>query len=279
MPLLVTGATGPIGRLLVSQLHAAGQPVRVVSREASPVFPKGVEVVQGDFTKGDLPSSAFHEVKGVFVFPAQGGVDAFVQQAQALGVEYFVVLSSLAAALEHVRDQGSASALHHLAVENAVKATGIPATFLRPGTFANNLLAWAHSIKIEDTVYGPYPTPRQAPIHEEDIAAVAFAALTREGHQGKTYAMTGPQSLTRVEQLEAIGAAINKKLRFQEVSPEAFQESMSKFMPAPIIKMLLDYWSDTVSQPDLVRPTVEQVTGRKARTLVQWAQAHLADFS
>ena len=221
---------------------------------------------------GALPGS------GV-VLPAQGGVDAFLRQAVAHGVERFVVLSSLAAALQHERDRGSVSALHHLSVENAVRATGVPATMLRPGTFANNLLAWANPIKAGDTVYGPYASSAQAPIHEADIASVAFVSLTADGHQGKTYAMTGPQALTRVEQLETIGTAIGRRLRFQEIPPQAFSEAMGKFMPPPIIKMLLDYWSDTVTTPDVVLPTVEQITGRKARTLAEWAKDHAADFA
>lgn len=279
MALLITGATGSVGRSLVNQLHALGQDVRIVSREVSHEFPAGVEAIQGDYSKGDLPSRTFEGVKKVFVFPAQNGVEAFLKQAKDAGTEHFVVLSSLAAALEHERDRDSASALHHLAIEQAVQQTGISTTILRPGTFANNLLAWAHSIKGGDTVYGPYPTSRQAPIHEADIAAVAVTALTTPGHQGKTYHLTGPETLTRVEQLDTIGEAIGKALQFQEISPEAFQQAMSKFMPTPIINMLLDYWCDTVNQPDVVLTTVEEVTGQKARSLADWSQDHAADFS
>jgi uncharacterized protein YbjT (DUF2867 family) len=150
-------------------------------------------------------------------------------------------MRSLAAAMEHDRDKGSMSAEHHLAVEKAVQATGIPTTILRPGNFANNLLLWAHSIQAAGAVFAPYAKSAQAPIHEVDIAAVATLALTQRGHEGKTYAMTEPQTLTRMEQLDAISDAIDRKLRFQEISPEAFQQEMSKYMPPPVIKMLLDY--------------------------------------
>ena len=171
------------------------------------------------------------------------------------------------------------SALHHLAIEKAVIASGIPYTFLRPGTFANNLLFWTHSIQTGDTVYGPYANSVQAPIHEADIAAVAVVALTQDGHQGKTYPLTGPQALTRIEQLNCIGTAIGKKLRFQEIPSDVFQKEMEKSLPLPVIKMLLDYWSDTVTVPDVVLPTVEQLTDHKARPLVQWAKDHASDFS
>jgi uncharacterized protein YbjT (DUF2867 family) len=278
MRYLITGATGSVGKSLVSQLLEAGKDVRIVTRDAHKA-PTGVDVIEGDFTKGNLPPNAFADVRKVFLFPAQGGVEGFLQQAKQAKIEQLVVLSSLAAAMEYERDESSPSAMHHLAVEKAVAASGIPATILRPGTFANNLLFWAGSIQVGDAVYGPYAHSAQAPIHEVDIAAAAKAALTQEGHEGKTYPMTGPQALTRVEQLDIIGAAIGRKLRFVEISHEAFAQEMAKYMPQPIIKMLLDYWADTVASPDVVLPTVKQLTGRAARTLAEWAKDHASAFS
>ena len=278
MPYLITGATGSVGRSIVTQLRTMGQDVRIITRDVNKA-PAGVEVVQGDFTKGDLPSKAFEGVSQVFLFPAQGGVDAFLKQAKIAGVEHIVLLSSLAAAMEFERDTTSMSALHHLAIEKAVLASGLPFTFLRPGSFANNLLFWTHAIQTGDTVYDTYANSAQALIHEADIAAVAVVALTQDGHQGKTYHLTGPQALTRVEQLNCIGTVIGKTLHFHEMPAEVFQKAMEKYMPLPVIKMLLDYWSDTLTVPDVVLPTVEQLTGHKARTLSQWAQDHAADFS
>src|SRR5581483_10296321 len=235
MPFLITGATGAIGKSIVEQLKAAGHAIRIVTRDprkasAGPL--SGVEVVEGDFTKGDLPASAFAGVSRVFLFPAFGGVEAFLRQAKQAGVTQVVILSSLAAAMEHDRDRQSPSALHHLGVEKAVTASGIPATFLRAGNFANNLLFWAHAIQTGDTVYGPYAQSRQTCIHEADVAAAAVVALTQDGHQGKTYRLTGPEALTRAQQLEAIGNALGRKLRYQEVPPAAFEQEMLKYMPA-----------------------------------------------
>jgi len=278
MPYLITGATGPVGRSIIAQLRAAQQDVRIVTRDPSKA-PAGVEVVQGDFTQGDLPAEAFAGVRRVFLFPAQGGVEAFVAQAKRHNVERLVVLSSLAAAMEHERDHTSPSALHHAEIEKTVIASGIPMTFLRPGTFANNLLFWAAAIQHGDTVYAPYARSVQAPIHEADIAAVAVAALMQDHHHDTIYPLTGPQALSHVEQLDAIGAALGRQLHYQEISPEVFQDQMSQYMPQPIIKMLLDYWSDTVTEQDVVLPTVEQVTGSQGRTLTQWATDHAAEFT
>ena len=279
MTYLVTGATGPIGRSLVAQLLAAGATVRVTTREPEQAaFGAPVEVVGGNFATGDLPAGALAGVTKAFVFPADGGIDGFLARAVEAGVGHLVVLSSLAAAELHARDRGSVSNRHHRAIEQAVAASGIPATILRPGDMATNLLFWAWSIKTSGAVYGPYPTSAQAPIHEADIAAVAARALLDNAHVGKTYPLTGPEAITRAEMLATIGAAIGRELSYVEITAEAFARQMAQYMPAPVIKMLLDYWSDTVSAPDVPLRTVEEVTGRPARTLATWAADHRADF-
>lgn len=276
---LITGATGSIGRHIVDQLLAMGEDVHAISRRPSEAkLPNEVKVFGGDLTSGDIQDGVFDGVKSVFLFPADGDIRPFLDKAKVAGVEHIVVLSSLAAAAEHARDLDSASYRHHKAIEQAVEASGIPYTFLRPGSFANNLRFWSHSIKTSGTVYGPYPQSAQSLIHEADVAAVAVAALTTDGHKGATYALTGPQSLTQAEQLRTIGVSIGRELTYQVITPEQFKQSMSAFMPEDIIKQLLNYWSDTVEQPDLVRPTVEQVIGRPARTLAEWVADHKADF-
>jgi uncharacterized protein YbjT (DUF2867 family) len=279
MTYLVTGATGPIGRSLVQQLLGRGHQVRVTTRDPDKAgFPKSVEVVDGDFSSGGLPASALNGVSRAFVFPALGGIDGFLAKAVRSDIEQLVLLSSLSAAGGHERDLGSVSNVHHLAIEQAVAATGIPTTVLRPGDLANNLLFWSWSIRTSGTVYGPYGTSAQAPVHEADVAAVAAVALTTDGHAGNVYPMTGPRAISRIEQLATIGAAIGRRLTFEEISPTQFTEQMSQYIAPAVIAMLLDYWSDTVTEPDVVLTTVETVTGHPARTLAQWAQDHLDDF-
>lgn len=280
MSYLITGATGAIGRLIVNQLVANGADVAALTRKPDQAsLPAAVNVFQGDLTQNEFPEALFAGVKSIFLFPVYGNIQPFLSQAMAAGVEHIVVLSSLAAAAEFPRDLNSPSYHHHRGIEQAVEACGLAYTFLRPGSFANNLRFWAQTIKTMRSVFGPYPQSSQTLIHEADVADAAVAVLTAaDQHRGAIYRLTGPESLTQVEQLRTIGAAIGQKLTYQQISPEQFTQSMSQFMPADIIQMMLDYWCDTVDEPDIVRPDVEQITGRPARTLAQWAADHAADF-
>lgn len=274
--ILVSGGTGQVGRLLVTALLEVGASVRVLTRSPdSANLPRQVDVVAGSFD--ELPDGLFADVGAAFVFPAAGAT-RFVAAAAAAGVPRLVLLSSLAAARQFERDTGSASQLHHSEVEDAVRTSGAAWTILRPGTFANNLLSWAQPIRFTGGVSGPYPASAQAPIHEADVAAAAAAALTQDGHDGQTYPMTGPQALTRVAQLDTIGAALGRRLTFTENTPADFTAEMSRYgVPADIVAMLLAYWSDTVTEPDRVR-SPEPLIGRPARTLSEWARDHVADF-
>lgn len=278
MTVLVTGATGAIGRHVVAGLRRLGEPVRALTRDpARAALPDDVRVAAGDLTAA-LPGAVFDGVRRAFVFPADGGVQKFVEQAADAGVEHLVLLSSLAVDDRYARDADSPSGRHHRAVERAVLGSGVPCTFLRPGTFANNLLAWAGELRGGDVVHGPYAASRQAPIHEADVADVAVRALTGDGHVGAVYALSGPAALSRAEQLATIGAAIGRELHYREIPPEAFRAAMSAYLPDEIITMVLGHWRDTLTEPDEILPTVQQVTGSPARPLTQWARDHRADF-
>jgi uncharacterized protein YbjT (DUF2867 family) len=281
MTILVTGATGAVGRLLVGELLTMGADVRALTRDpAKAALPAGVDVVQGDLSDAStLRAELFAGVDAVFLFPTDHPLDAFVDAAVTAGADRFVVLSSLAVSQHFPRDNGSASQVHHLEVEKAVTSRTDRWTMLRPGTFANNLLSWSYPIKAAGRVTAPYIHSAQTPIHEADVAAVAAVTLTQPGHEGEIYELTGPQALTRIEQVATIGDAIDREIAIDEISPEQFREEVSRFIPEDVIAMLLDYWRDTVDAPDVPTTTVEQLTGRPARTLAQWAEDHRADFS
>jgi uncharacterized protein YbjT (DUF2867 family) len=278
MTILVTGATGAVGRHLVSTLLERGARVRALTRKPDPAaLPDGVDVVAGDLTEAStLGPSVFEDVDRAFVFPAQG-VEAVVEAATAAGIHRFTVLSSLAAAQEFPRDRGSASQLHHSAVEAAVTERTDAWTILRPGTFANNLLAWAWQIRSGAPIRAPFLASAQAPIHEYDVAEAAAESLLTDDHLGDVIPMTGPEALTRAEQVATIARALDREIPVIEITPDEFRAEAAQFIPEAVMKMLLDYWSDTLTTPDRPRP-VTPVTGRPGRTLAQWAADHRADF-
>ncbi|GAB2619472.1 nucleotide-diphosphate-sugar epimerase [Paractinoplanes abujensis] len=272
MTILVTGATGAVGRHLVDVLVKRGEKVRAVSRTPqSAALPDGVEVVGPDVTPELVDG-----VDRVFVFPT--GAQQVADLVTAAGESRFVVLSSLAAAGELPREVRSASYAHHRAIEQAVTSRTGEWTILRPGTFANNLLSWAWPIKAGMPVRAPYIKSAQPPIHEADIADAAATALLQDGHIGQFYPLTGPESLTRIEQVAAIGAGLGRHLDLVEISPDEFRADVARFIPEDIIVMLLEYWSETVTAPDPVRSGVPDLTGAPGRTLEQWARDHRADF-
>jgi uncharacterized protein YbjT (DUF2867 family) len=280
MTILITGATGSVGRLVVGNLLNEGRDVRALTRDpGSAGLPESVNVVDADL--GDpatFTPELFADVDAVFLFPTDAALDPFVDAAVAAGVGRFVVLSSLAVSAEFARDIGSASNVHHTAVEKAVTSRTDGWTMLRPGTFANNLLSWAYPITTTGRVTAPYIGSAQTPVHEADVAEVAALVLTTPGHDGKVYEITGPESLTRVEQVAAISAAIDREIELDEITPEQFREDVARFVAPDVIDMLLDYWSDTVATPDVPKLTYTDLTGKPGRTLAQWARDHKEAF-
>lgn len=278
MTILITGATGAVGRHVIAALVGSGEPVRALTRDPQrAALTAGVDVVAGDMTDATtLDGRVFDGVDRAFVFPSDG-VDTFVGAASAAGVDRFVVLSSLAAAEEFPRDHGSASQVHHAAVEAAVTSRTDVWTILRPGTFANNLLSWAYAISAGYPIRAPYVQSAQAPIHEADVADAIVAALRSDEWVGQAIAITGPEALTRVEQVAAIAEAIGRSIPLVEITPDEFRAEAAEFIPTPIVSMLLDYWRDTLATPDRVRP-VTPLTGHPGRTLAQWARDHRAEF-
>lgn len=273
MTVLVTGATGNVGRRVVDRLFAAGRQVRALTRRPEAAgLPAGVEAVRGDLTDPAALDGALAGVEAAFLFPVPETAREFAARAKAAGVRHVAVLSSAATGYAEATPIGE----RHRAVERAVEEAGLRWTHVRPGAFAANALAWAPSIRAEGVVREPHGRAGQTPIHEDDIAAVAATALLEDGHAGRVYTLSGPEVITIADQVRAIGAAIGRDVRFEEISPESAREQwIARGVPAAVADSLLQYRSRAA---EAVLPTVEQVTGRPARTFAEWARDHAADF-
>lgn len=279
MTILITGATGAVGRILIQNLLEQGHSVRALTRRPeTAALPEKVDVVRGDVNAADgLEAKIFDDVESVFVFPVGPGVAHLTESAVAAGVPRFVVFSSLAAAGERPRERRSVSYRHHLAVEQAVLDRAEDVALLRPGTFASNLLHWAYAVRSGLPVRDPYPESAQAPVHEADIAEAAAHLLTASGQAGLAYPLTGPQALTRRQQAQAIADAVGTPIAVEEITEEQFRQDVGRFMPKDIITMLLEYWRESVTEPDVPQP-LTAITGGPGRTLAQWARDHRVDF-
>jgi uncharacterized protein YbjT (DUF2867 family) len=277
---LIVGATGNIGSRVAAQLAANNLTVRAMVRNPQPDrLPSQIEVVRGDLT---LPASIDACAKGVdavfLVWQAPDlTVDAVIERI-AKYVRRIVFVSN-----QTVRDdrevQDYVVSTLHAKIERAIARSGVEWTFLRPGAFATNArLWWAPQIRSGNVVRWPYARAHAAPIHEADIAAVAVSALVENGHAGAKYVLTGPQSLMQAEQVEILGRAIGRPLRFEEMPEETALRELSPYLPAPIASMLLDAWRQRVDKPEIITSTVADVTGSAARSFYQWALDHAAGF-
>jgi uncharacterized protein YbjT (DUF2867 family) len=277
---VVTGATGRVGRRVVDGLLRAGAEVRAVTRDPGAAgLPDGARVVAGDPGRPETLAAALEGADAAYLFPVSDTAAAgFARLASAAGVGRIVVLSSVSAG----GAEGDHSGDHHRAVERAVEASGVTWTHVRPGEFMANVLDWwAAPIRDEGVVREPFPRALHQPVHEDDIADVAVAALLEDGHAGAAYALLGPEVLTTADQVRLIGAALGRDIRFEELTREqARRRYVEHGVPPEVADWLLavEELPEGTAVSPATGPTAEAVTGRPARTFAQWAADHAGDF-
>lgn len=189
-----------------------------------------------------------------------------------------VYLSSMSVR-DDVEEQADPISAFRADMECLIEESGLEWTFHRCSGCARNTLRWAEQIRADGVVRWPYGEAARSLIHERDIATVAAPALTGDGHGGKTYALTGPEALSQVEQVRAIGEAIGRPLRYEEISPEAARQQMlAGCWPPSVVDSLLDTHAEMVTELELVTHTLEEIIGTPARTFREWAIDHAVDF-
>jgi uncharacterized protein YbjT (DUF2867 family) len=279
--ILVTGATGNVGRQLVAQLRAAGQAVRALTRNPqSANLPGDVEVVAGDLSSPETLDAAVDGIDDVFLVwvaplaSAGPAIDRIASRAKRI-----VLLSSPHRTNHPFFQQPNGLRAVHAGVEQLVESSGLRWTVLRPGVFALNCVFWwGRQIANGDVVRWAHANAETAPIHERDIAACAVRVLCEEGHDGRDFVLTGPEPVTQRRQVEIIGDAIGRPLRFEEISEEEARNQMLAMMPPAIVDMLLRAYAAAVGPPAYVTSTVAELAGRAAATFRQWADDHAQDF-
>ncbi|TPQ22167.1 NAD(P)H-binding protein [Streptomyces sporangiiformans] len=277
--ILVTGATGNVGRQVVVQLLATGTAVRALARDPeSAELPKGVKVVGGDLSEPDTLEGALTGSETVFLiwpFLTTEGALA-VLEAIARHARRIVYLSSSGVNEGAERQTDPINQLH-ADMERLIEKSGLEWTVLRSNTIASNARGWAEQIRTTHVVRGP-DMAATAVIHERDVAAVAVHALTDDGHTGMKHVLTGPQVLSRAEQVHTIAEAIGRPTRFEKVPLQVAREQMlADGRPPALVEALLAS-AETRPESTLITSTVEEITGAPARTFRSWAQEHADDF-
>ena len=245
-------------------------------------LPPDVEIVAGDLSAPETLEGGLNGIDTVFlVWTAPLAAAAPAIERIGAHARRVVLLTSPHRTPHPFFQQPNGLRAVHAGVEALLDLSGLQWTFLRPGPFAINCRNWwAPQVRNRDVVRWFYADAATAPVHERDVAAVAVRALCDDGHDGREYVLTGPTSLTQREQVEIIGDAIGRPLRFEELPRESAREQMLGMgFPPPVADMLLDAYAAAVGQPALVTSAVLDVTGATARSLHDWAVDHASDFA
>jgi (4-alkanoyl-5-oxo-2,5-dihydrofuran-3-yl)methyl phosphate reductase len=279
--ILVTGATGTVGREVVALLLAAGKPVRGMTRDAARAkFDPRVEAVQADFASPETLAKAVEGVERVFSLtlgPQTGTHErALAAAAKAAGVRHMVKLGAMGG------DGETSNAIRrwHEEGEQAIKDSGVGWTFVRPGRFMSNALHWRESIRKEGKVFSNYGDGKLPSVHPRDIAAVAVRALTSEDYFGKILEVTGPEALNMAEEVAILSNTLGKPIEYVSITDETARREMERAnMPSYIIDGLLPFAAFVRSgKAARIFPTVWEVTGRPALSFTDWAREHAEAF-
>lgn len=278
--IVVTGATGNIGRELVPLLVARGEAVRVLVRDLKNArdLPTAAERVVGDFEHVETLDAACEGAKSLFLLTQPAGPVEHVQYAlsaaKSAELRRIVFLSSAAPA-------ATAIGRWHREREALVAASGLPYTFLRPGGFMSNALQWRRTIATDGTVRAVGANRASHPIDPADIAAAALAVLVQEGHGGRTYTLAGDEAITPAEQVAVLGRVLGRTLACVDIPPAAALEGMKRGgmraeLAAAVVELITAPEMSFGADPGR---TLRALTGRSAHTFETWCRNHAQSFA
>jgi uncharacterized protein YbjT (DUF2867 family) len=266
MTILVTGATGNIGRRIVDHLIDLGaNDIRALSKNPSKAkLPDGVTAVTGYLGDPESLPAAFDGVERMYLAPLPTTLDVTLELIRKANVEYVVALSGGGDWQEHA---------------DTVTASGLANTQLGPGEFTDNFTIWADQIKANQTVRDPYPSVVEAPISIDDIARVAAALLIKpdESHYGEMYPITGPEALTRADIAKQIGVGIGVDITFEQCSRADGEAALRPAM-GEYAHWYLDQIETGIDTPQQANQLVAELTGAPAQSVAQWAAQNAEVF-
>ncbi|MGX9792154.1 SDR family oxidoreductase [Mycobacterium sp. MMS18-G62] len=266
MTILVSGATGNIGRRIVDHLIELGaNDIRALTTNpAKAGLPDGVQPVTGYLGNPESLPAALQGVDRMYLAPLPKTLDVTLDLVKKAGVEYLVALSGAAHWQEHA---------------DKVNASGIVNTQLGPGEFLDNFAIWSEQIKATRTVREPYPTAVEAPISIDDIARVAATLLVKpeQAHHGQMYPITGPQALTRAQIAEQVGVGISAPVTYEKCDRTEAEQHYNAALGGQA-SWYLDQIAYAVEHPQYANQLVAEITGSPAQSVAQWAAANAELF-
>lgn len=276
MTIVVTGATGNVGRPLVADLRAAGARVRALTRRpGSAGFPAEVEVF-------DSATEAVSGASAVFLNSrALGGrLEEVVAECKRAGVAKLVALSAINADDDVSRQPSRFRGDRNREVEQLAVDSGLTWVSLRPSVFASNFAGmWSAQLRAGDVVAGPFAAASTAPIVETDIAAVAAHALLTDELVGQRIPLTGPQAFTNSELVEVIGGVLGRPLQYREIPTEAVRQRFIGLGFGPgFADAYIAMLAETLDRPALVTHDVEKILGRPPVPFAHWVSEHRVVF-
>lgn len=276
---VVTGATGNVGRTLVSTLASSGAAVTAVSRGRRPVdVPDGVQHRRADLEHPESLRPALAGGEALFLLVEGAGahldVPEILRVCTQAGVKRIVLQSSQA-----VRTRPDAASHQPLrSIEDLVRRSGLGWTILRPGGFASNALVWAEPVRSQRMVAAPFGDVGLPVVDPDDIAEVAAAALRDSAHDGRIYELTGPALSTPRDRVADLAAALGEPIGFTDQTPEEAREQMLRFMPPPVAEGTLAILGTPTVREQRISPDVSEVLGRSPRPFAAWAARTIDAF-
>jgi uncharacterized protein YbjT (DUF2867 family) len=279
---LVTGATGTIGRDVAKILSGNGVPVRAGVRDqakAKKLFGPDIALTTFDFEDAASFSGTLKGVEKVFLLPPliQNQVEAtngFVDAAKRAGVRHIVKLSVIGADIDPPYKFGK----WHAAGEEHVRESGLEFTFLRPNSFMQNFINYFPPR--DGAIYLPWGNGKASLVDTRDVAAVAAEALTRDGHERKTYALTGPAALGIAEVASILSAVAGREINYVDVPESAARDGMLQAgLPQWQVEGIMELHAiNKQNRWATVTNDLEKVTGKPAITFAQFARDHAQNF-
>jgi uncharacterized protein YbjT (DUF2867 family) len=278
---LVTGATGNTGSGLVPALRNAGVDVRALVRDeskAQPLKDVGAEIVVGDLDQPETIAPAVEGVDKIYLLTWNGPTQAqqgesVIQAAQRAGNPHIVRHSMWGSEKSRIVKQGDQ-------VEDALKSSGLPWTVLRPTFFMQNTMMAAQTIASDGVIYWDTGDGKLGMIDVRDIVDSAVAVLTGNGHEGKSYILTGPEAISFHDVAATFSKVLGKEVKYVSVPHEASLESMVGMgFPEWIAKgygELMEGFSEGFA--DRATDNVATLTGHPARSFEQFARDYAQVF-